>query len=88
MVDSTNLERNLYLTAQLAELGMPLVLALNVSDSARASGIRIDLARLSALFGRAPIVETVGHRGQGLERLMDAVLCLVDPTRPQLRLIA
>ena len=88
VVDSTNLERNLYLTAQLAELGLPLVLALNVSDSARASGIKIDFERLSALFGRAPIVETVGHRGQGLDQLMDAALSLVDPTRAQLRLIA
>ena len=46
VVDSTNLERNLYLTAQLLELGIPLVLALNVSDSARAKGIKIDLERL------------------------------------------
>ena len=88
VVDSTNLERNLYLTAQLAELGLPLVIALNVSDSARAQGIRIDHDRLSALFGRSPVVETVGHRGLGLDRLMDAALGLVDPTRARLRLIA
>jgi len=88
VIDSTNLERNLYLTAQLAELGVPLVLALNVSDSARAQGIRIDRERLSALFGHAPVVETVGHRAQGLDRLLDAALGLVDPTRAQLRLIA
>ena len=88
VVDSTNLERNLYLTAQLAELGIPLVLALNVSDSARSKGIRIDNERLSVLFGRAPVVETVGHRAQGLDELMDAALGLVDPARAQLRLIA
>ena len=44
--------------------------------------------RLSALLGHAPIVETVGHRAQGLDRLMDAALRLVEPTRAQLRLIA
>jgi len=88
VVDSTNLERNLYLTAQLLELGIPLVLALNVSDSARSQGIKIDRERLSKLFGRAPIVETVGHREKGLDRLMDAALSLVDPARAQLRLIA
>jgi ferrous iron transport protein B len=88
VVDSTNLERNLYLTAQLAELGVPLVLALNVSDSARAQGIKIDQERLGALFGRAPIVETVGHRAQGLEQLLDAAIDLVGPQPARLRLVA
>jgi ferrous iron transport protein B len=88
VVDSTNLERNLYLTAQLLELGIPLVLALNVSDSARSQGIRIDKERLGALFGRAPIIETVGHRAQGLDPLLDAAIGLVDPTRASLRLVA
>ncbi len=88
VVDATNLERNLYLTAQLLELGLPLVLALNVSDSARAQGIRIDLARLSALLGHAAIIETVGHRARGLDRLIDAAVDLVGPGRPPLRLVA
>jgi len=88
VVDSTNLERNLYLTAQLLELGIPLVLALNVSDSARSKGIKIDHERLSALLGRAPIVETVGHRGQGLDQLLDAAIGLVGPEPARLRLVA
>jgi ferrous iron transport protein B len=88
VVDATNLERNLYLSAQLLELGIPLVLALNVSDSARSQGIKIDLERLSALLGRAPIVETVGHRGRGLDLLLDAALALVGPVRAPLRLVA
>jgi ferrous iron transport protein B len=88
VVDATNLERNLYLTAQLLELGLPLVLALNISDSARAQGIRIDLDRLSVLLGRAPIVETVGHRARGLDLLLDAAIALVGPDRAQLRLVA
>jgi ferrous iron transport protein B len=88
VVDSTNLERNLYLTAQLLELGIPLVLALNVSDSARAQGLKIDHERLSQLLGRAPIVETVGHRAQGLDRLLDAAIGLVGPMPARLRLVA
>ena len=88
VVDSTNLERNLYLTAQLLELGIPLVLALNVSDSARAQGLKIDNERLSVLLGRAPIVETVGHRGQGLDQLLDAAVGLVGPEPARLRLVA
>ncbi len=88
VVDATNLERNLYLTAQLLELGMPLVLALNVSDSARAQGIRIDLDRLSTLLGRTPIIETVGHRARGLDPLLDAAIALVGPERALLRLVA
>jgi ferrous iron transport protein B len=87
VVDATNLERNLYLTAQLLELGLPLVIALNVSDSARAQGIRIDLPRLSVLLGRAPILETVGHRARGLDALVEAALGLVGPGRA-LRLVA
>ncbi|MEA2025120.1 MAG: FeoB small GTPase domain-containing protein [Chloroflexota bacterium] len=88
VVDSTNLERNLYLTSQLLELGIPLVLALNVSDSARAQGLKIDNERLGVLLGRAPIVETVGHRGEGLDRLLDAAIGLVGPEPARLRLVA
>ena len=88
VVDATNLERNLYLTAQLLELGIPLVLALNVSDSARAQGIKIDRERLSVLLGRAPIVETVGHRARGLDQLLEAAIGLVGPERARLRLVA
>jgi len=88
VVDSTNLERNLYLTAQLLELGIPLVLAMNVSDSARSRGLKIDRERLSVLLGRAPIVETVGHRGQGLDQLLDAAIGLVGPVPTRLRLVA
>lgn len=88
VVDATNLERNLYLSAQLLELGIPVVVALNVSDSARAQGIKIDHERLGALLGHAPVVETVGHRGRGLDQLLDAALALVGPERARLQLVA
>jgi len=88
VVDATNLERNLYLTSQLLELGIPLILALNVMDSARSQGIRIDEERLSVLLGGAPVVETVGHRGRGMDELVDAAIGLVGVERAQMRLVA
>jgi ferrous iron transport protein B len=88
VVDATNLERNLYLTAQLLELGLPLVLALNISDSARALGLRIDTRRLGALLGGIPVIETVGHRGRGLDELLAAALGLVWSEQSMLRLVA
>lgn len=73
IVDSSNLERNLYLAVQLMEMGTPLVLAFNMSDEARARGYEFDLETLSRFFG-APIVTTVGHKGEGLDALLDAVI--------------
>ncbi|OGV70594.1 MAG: ferrous iron transport protein B [Lentisphaerae bacterium RIFOXYB12_FULL_65_16] len=73
IVDASNLERNLYLTTQLMELEAPLVLVLNMSDVARQRGHAIDVKRLSALFN-VRIVETVGHRSEGMDQLKDAIL--------------
>ena len=72
VIDASNLERNLYMAVQLMELGMPLVLAFNMSDEARARGYEFDLARLSEIFG-VPIIPTVGNRGEGMEQLLAAV---------------
>lgn len=69
VIDSSNLERNLYLTLQLIELQAPMVLAFNMSDEAEKNGLRIDTARLSELLG-APIVPTVGRSGKGLDNLL------------------
>jgi ferrous iron transport protein B len=85
IVDASNLERNLYLATQLMELGAGLVLALNMSDVARARGVEFDLPQLSALLG-VPIVQTVGNRGKGLEEMMDAALAVArsdQPMRPR-----
>jgi len=79
IIDSSNLERNLYLATQLMELGAPLVLAFNMSDLAEARGFEIDVSHLSALLG-VPIVRTVGHKGKGIDDLLDAALAVaVDP---------
>ena len=72
IIDASNLERNLYLAVQLMEMGAPLVLCFNMSDMAAARGFRFDLRKLSRFFG-APIVETTGHRGEGLSELLDTV---------------
>ncbi len=73
VVDASNLERNLYLAVQFMELGVPLVLAFNMSDIARARGMEIDTQKLSRLLG-CPIVSTVGHRGLGINALVEAIV--------------
>jgi len=72
VVDATNLERHLYLTVEILELGAAVVLALNMSDEAEAGGLRIDSERLSHLLG-VSVVRTVGNRGKGTEELRAAV---------------
>ena len=73
VIDATNLERGLYLATQLVQLGVPLVLAFNMSDLARGRGLEIDLPLLSRLLG-VPIVETVASKAGGLEALLEAAV--------------
>ncbi|HWR11262.1 MAG TPA: ferrous iron transport protein B [Rectinemataceae bacterium] len=73
VLDSTNLERNLYLCLQFQELGIPVVGALNMTDEAEAKGLRIDAGILSETLG-IPLVKTVGTSGRGIEGLLDAAL--------------
>ncbi|MBF0351842.1 MAG: ferrous iron transport protein B [SAR324 cluster bacterium] len=69
VVDSNSLERNLYFTLQLLELGIPLVLGLNMIDEVRKKGITIDSKKLSSLL-RVPVLETVGKTGEGKTELI------------------
>lgn len=71
VVDAANLERNLYLTVQFLELGVPVAIALNMIDVAADRGIRIDVDRLARLLG-VPVVPTVARSGKGKEALMEA----------------
>ena len=64
LVDASNIERNLYLTTQLLELGLPVVIALNMMDVVKKNGDKIDTAKLSASLG-CPVVETSAVRGEG-----------------------
>ncbi|MCO5182732.1 MAG: ferrous iron transport protein B [Anaerolineae bacterium] len=83
VADATNLERNLYLAVQIREIGVPLVLALNMADSARAQGIRIDTKWLGQLLGGIPVVATAANRGHGIDELLDAVVHSAEnPTPP------
>ncbi|MCD6364640.1 MAG: ferrous iron transport protein B [Planctomycetes bacterium] len=72
IVDASNLERNLYLAVQLMELGVPLVLTLNMSDVARNKGLNIDEKKLSQLLGM-PVVSTIANKRQGIPELLAAV---------------
>ena len=69
LVDATNIERNLYLTTQLIETGVPVVIALNMSDLLDKRGLKIDTARLSMLLG-CPIVKTSALKKTGLDELI------------------
>ena len=73
VVDGTNLERNLYLTTQLLELGLPVVVALNMIDLVRKNGDRIDVKQLSAALG-CPVVETSALRGEGARAAVEAAV--------------
>jgi ferrous iron transport protein B len=76
IVDATNLERHLYLTLQLMEMGFPVCIALNMMDVAKQRGIHIDVSRLSELLG-LPIVPTVARNSKGKVELMAAAQKMV-----------
>lgn len=69
ILDATNLERNLYLLLQLIDLGLPIVVALNLMDVAEKKGMAIDVERLSQTLG-APVIPTVAIQGKGLDELV------------------
>ena len=85
VVDSSALERNLLLTVQMLEMGMPVVLACNMMDEARAAGIHIDMDRLSRMLD-IPVVPMVARTGEGLKKAMELAVGLAragkrDPLR-------
>jgi len=73
ILDASSLERHLYLTTQLIEMGRPLVLALNMMDMAESRGLRIDVAALSKRLG-CPVVPLVASKGQGVAQLKQVLL--------------
>ena len=77
VVDATNLERNLYLTVQLLELGLPVVMALNIYDEARNKGWEINPGLMEETLG-IRVVPTVATKGEGLPDLLEAVLEVGD----------
>ncbi len=74
IVDAANLERNLYLTVQIMELGVPVVIALNMSDLAEARGLCIDVDTLSQGLHDTPMVRTVASKGEGIDELLETAV--------------
>lgn len=70
IVDATSIERNLYLTMQIAQTGTPMVVALNMMDEVETMGIDINTSKLSEMLG-VPVVPIVARSGKGLDRLME-----------------
>ncbi len=87
IVDASNLDRHLYLTTQVMELGVPVVLAVNMIDVAAAQGVTVDVAKLAAATGLT-VVPVQANKGTGLTELKDALLKAADghhaPTPPAL----
>ncbi len=77
VVDAANLERNLYLTAQLLEMGVPIVLVLNMMDVARKRGIDIDFKKLSLELG-CPVVPIIATSGEGIDKLKQEILAITS----------
>ncbi len=73
IVDASNLERNLYLSLQFMEMGIPVCIALNMMDVAQKRGIEIDAKKLSDLLG-VPVVPTIARTGKGKAELMESVI--------------
>lgn len=83
VVDASNLERNLYLTTQIIDMDVPIVMALNMYDELRESGNQLDIQQLGKLLG-VPIIPTVGRTGEGVSELLQTVIdiCTKDSQSP------
>jgi len=82
MVDATNIERNLYLTTQVIELGIPVVVALNMMDIVRKSGDSIDAAKLSKELG-VPVVEISALKNDGIDKLISVAVETAKSSKTQ-----
>jgi len=77
VIDASNLERNLYLTTQLIDMDVPMIIALNMFDELRDSGNKLDMQQLGTLLG-APIVPTVGKSGEGVKELFHQIIQIAE----------
>jgi ferrous iron transport protein B len=77
VVDATNLERNLYLVVQLLEMGVPVIVALNMTDQAEDQGIKIDNRHLSNLLGGVPVLSTTASKREGIDQLLTTAVSMV-----------
>ncbi|MDE6136350.1 MAG: 50S ribosome-binding GTPase, partial [Muribaculaceae bacterium] len=84
VVDSSNLERNLYLTTELIDMDRRMVIALNMYDELRASGCELDYGMLVGMIG-VPMVQVVARSGEVIERLMETVIEVYNDVQPHVR---
>ena len=83
VVDASNLERNLYLTTQLIDMNLRVVMALNMYDELTASGDKLDIKQLGYLLGM-PIVPTISRTGEGIEQLFNTLIQIYEMSDPHL----
>ena len=83
VVDASNIERNLYLTAQLIDMNLPVVMALNMYDELQARGDSIDIKQLGYLLGM-PVCPTVSRDGKGIPELFDTLIAMYEQHSPKL----
>jgi ferrous iron transport protein B len=84
IIDSSNLERNLYLTTQLIDMGVQMVIALNMYDELEKKGDKLDYESLGVLLG-VPVVPTVSSRGKGIRELFDTIIKVYENREPVVR---
>lgn len=84
IIDASNLERNLYLTTQLIDMGVQMVIALNMFDELERKGDRLDYESLGKLLG-VPIIPTVSPRGKGIPELFDEIIRVYENRQPVVR---
>lgn len=83
VIDASNLQRNLYLTTQVIDMNLRMVVALNMFDELKASGDKLDIKQLGYLLG-LPVVPTVSRTGEGIDRLFDTVIAVYEHNTPEL----
>ena len=83
VVDASNLQRNLYLTTQLIDMNLRVVMALNMYDELQAKGDRLDIKQLGYLLGM-PVVPTVSRTGEGIDALFDTVVQIYEKSDPHI----
>lgn len=84
VIDAGNPERHLYLTTQLIDMGVQVIIALNMYDEHTARGDKLDIAKLGRLIG-IPIVPTIGKHGKGVYRLLNRIIRVVEEQEPVVR---
>lgn len=84
IVDASNLERNLYLTTQLIDMGVQIIIAMNMYDELEKKGDKLDYISLGKLFG-VPIVPTVSSKGKGIRKLFDKIIEVYEIREPVVR---